>query len=495
MVKAERSMESVNSLLFDDNAQEFSAKEHDVNSKEHETSQRLLKQKSLSIELEKLDSVPYYKRPVVQTVVLLAFAIPVGWGLISAFSTEETPSSQYQSTNYSGDREKQLLKESLEQERKKNQDLAVENGLKTQHLQVIPVKPKPAPKPRLQPTARPAVREQTSPVYKMPAQPQERPSRPILYSRASNASMTRSNITRKTKAQPKPDPMQQWLLASKAGSYGSSPLTHSQNMSAMAGNNPIDTDPNATQERLASTTKDNSNDWQPTNEVGSAMTSSNAASLPRDPELVTRKLPTLTIPQSNSISTASNYSTSINNLVAGTETSGKLLTKITWRSNNLTTKIRKPIEIELTNPLKDRSGVSVLPKGTIFLAKVDETNVEQIKLSVVGLKYAARQPELIPEGTILILNQKTDDEWLQAKIPSQNHLGRDLGMVVLSQLSNAQGATGEILRQVHDRTLFNRLERTESNFFVLPQGTKVRVYVNGFPETYSESDNNSSDYP
>ena len=225
------------------------------------------------------------------------------------------------------------------------------------------------------------------------------------------------------------------------------------------------------------------------------MTSSNAASLPRDPELVTRKLPTLTIPQSNSISTASNYSTSINNLVAGTETSGKLLTKITWRSNNLTTKIRKPIEIELTNPLKDRSGVSVLPKGTIFLAKVDETNVEQIKLSVVGLKYAARQPELIPEGTILILNQKTDDEWLQAKIPSQNHLGRDLGMVVLSQLSNTQGATGEILRQVHDRTLFNRLERTESNFFVLPQGTKVRVYVNGFPETYSESDNNSSDYP
>ena len=96
-------------------------------------------------------------------------------------------------------------------------------------------------------------------------------------------------------------------------------------------------------------------------------------------------------------------------MVAGTETSGKLLTKITWRSNNLTTKIRKPIEIELTNPLKDRSGVSVLPKGTIFLAKVDETNVEQIKLSVVGLKYAARQPELIPEGTILILNQETDD--------------------------------------------------------------------------------------
>lgn len=507
MEKVERSMEEVNTLLFDDESLELNHKQHEVvdSKQQQQTTSRLLNQKELSIDFEKLEPVPYYKRPLVQGAIILTIAIPFGWGLISAFSAD-TSSSQLQSAKPVVDIEKQLLKESLQQERKKNQTLAIENGLRTQQIKVIPAKAKPTPKPvPPTPVVRPQqviVRQEPSVVSQPVSHP--RPVRPLA------RLIPRPAIDRVIKAETKPDPIQQLLLATKAGSYGgNSPSTDSQNISAQSFNNPTPTTASIAEERNAP--DDNSSDWQPSETLKKA-----PSSLSSDPPLneasVTQPYPAST-KQSSSISQVANYSSSINNLVAGTQTSGKLLTKISWRTNNLPTRVRKQIKIELTKPLINQAGVPVIPKGTQLLAKVDTTNsAGQVRLSVFALKYANREPETVPEGAILILDRNTDDEneWLQAKISRKNKLGRKLGRILLSGASQtaatanssvnsvfsddgfivgsrrdrnypaafAQGATQELLRQAQDSTLSGQLNRPDSTTFVLPEGTRVRVYIN-----------------
>lgn len=219
MIKAaERSIEEVNTLLFDDEAQELSGKDHATDSELEKLAPRLLKQKDLSSELEELEPVPYYKRPLIQGAMVLTVAIPLGWGVISSFSTGEATNTQLQSTQ-AEDSETQLLKESLEQERKKNQDLVVENGLKTQQLKVIPVKPKPTqqpirqtavvrPQPKPTPTLRTIIVSQPK-IYR-PTTPTPKPNfQPV------------QRIPSPEKVKLEKKPIEQWIAASNVGSFGS----------------------------------------------------------------------------------------------------------------------------------------------------------------------------------------------------------------------------------------------------------------------------------
>ena len=127
-----------------------------------------------------------------------------------------------------------------------------------------------------------------------------------------------------------------------------------------------------------------------------------------------------------------------------------------------------------------------------MLAKVDSTDsTGLVKLSVIALKRANGSLEQVSPGTILVLNQKSDDEWLQAKIPRKNNLGRvsrDLGMIGLSELFDNSGAAQEALRQVNNRTLSRQIYQFKPTFFVLSEGTKVRIYVNGLESTSETQD-------
>jgi len=170
MVKIKRSAEEINKLLFDDEVVAVNdqsqnlaiQQQQNVVFQQQKTEPRLLKQRGLSTELEELEPVPYYKRPVVQTTVLLAIAVPMGWGLVSSFTGEGTTSQQASAT-VAEDKEKQLLQQSLEQERKKNTELEIKNGLQTQKMEVVP----PTAKPALHPVPHPVHVSQPPPIVAM----------------------------------------------------------------------------------------------------------------------------------------------------------------------------------------------------------------------------------------------------------------------------------------------------------------------------------------
>ena len=219
MIEPEQSIEEVNALLFDDESQEVSNNDRNSNTQQYKIEPRLLKHKEFSIELETLETVPYYKRPTVQALVLLAFAVPLGWMLISAFSSSDTPKQQQLQTDGSQDEQNRILRGSLAEERKKNQNLSIKNGLKNQRLDVIPV----TAKPSAQPTPRTAVvRSQPSSVPRnvsttsrtIPRSASYRPLAPPI-----------PKASAPIKVEPKLDPMEQWLQAANADSFGSGSLS------------------------------------------------------------------------------------------------------------------------------------------------------------------------------------------------------------------------------------------------------------------------------
>jgi len=485
-MKTERSIQEVESLLLDSNSQKSNGGEQlaktlsqQVDTEQQQVSPRLLRQRDLSVEIDDLEPVPYYKRGWVQIACVSMITIPLGWMLISAFSPQNNSNSPAQANGNPEDREKQLLKESLEQERKKNQDLAFNNGLKTQQIEFVrvesksPTKPKPPAIPERKP---PQVIPRTpAPLYVRPA------SNPAPLAARS---ISRPTMTTKPRV-PKPSPMEQWLAASRAGSYSSnSSRAKAQNTSDPTDARALGTD-TATQEQKTLTDIDNHSDWQPNG--GSTPARRSNSSLERNPAMQLASNPTER--ESYSISPETRNSVALDNLVPGTQAKAKLLTGLSWRANNSMARIRKSIEIELSEPLKNLAGNVVFPKGTRLIARVDEADsTGQIKLSVFGLRYANRKPERIPERTILVLNRDTDDEWLQAKIPRRSNLLEDAGTVAASIFSSENDIAREAIQYANNRNLLRQISQPDTAVFVLSKGTKLRIYVNGAPRELPEDD-------
>lgn len=525
MAKAEQSMEEINTLLFDDEAEAFDGKEHDVASRQQKTEPRLLKQRGLSSELEQLEAVPYYKRPLVQAAVLLVFALPLGWGLISAFSTGETSKPQLNSAKPSSDRENQLLKESLEQERKKNQDLAIENGLKMQQMEVVPVPVRTKPSSQ---------QEQASPVVVPPSKPKvvyvpaprrayvtssvaasrptplpPRPSAPVI-----PRPLTRviSQPLAPAKVEPKTDPMEQWFAAANVGSYGSmSPASNSQTAFSQPAN---DSTYQTGNYQTASAVTEDSNS-QPSGGLGkppapieatdeqTIYQTNNSVALSRQAENLL-----------NSSYRSVTYSTAVNSLVIGTRAAGKIETPIAWSG-----KLENPSQnflIQLKEPLLASDKSVAIPKGAYLVAQVSNASetglVQMAATEVVVTKDGQTTSQPLPEGAILILGK--GGKPLQAKATRRGSTGNNLGMIVLSGAAAAaglanqaisqssfssgggfsttttsrdpnylagfgQGAAQAIVQQMQNRhqQAIQTLQ-SEPLVFVLNQGTSVQVFVN-----------------
>lgn len=144
MSKTEPSMDEINSVLFDDDTEEMN-EGSGVAAAAAKPEPRLLKQKGLSAELESLAPVPANKRPLVQAAIIGVIALPIGWGLVSAFSGGGTTSEPTQ--QLAAPAEAQAVKRLKTANQEKDQrikELEVENGLIKQKIEVVPVNPKPA---------------------------------------------------------------------------------------------------------------------------------------------------------------------------------------------------------------------------------------------------------------------------------------------------------------------------------------------------------------
>lgn len=480
MIKAEQPIEEVNALLFDDESQEFNSKDHNSDTQQQKTEPRLLKHKEFSSELETLEAVPYYKRPALQALVLLVFAVPVGWTLISAFSGGESPKPQLQA-NRPQDEQNRIFRESLDQERKKNQDLSIKNGLKTQQLEVIPV----TVKPSAQPTPRTAVvRSQASSVTRRVSTPSTVP-RPVSHTPSRPLAPVIPRASTPTKVEPKPDPMEQWLQAANAGSLGSGSLNSDATQTT---NLQID-DSQADSQSTA-----NSDEMQPSGGVGvpsaqfhlpvqtTAQINNSQDTAPISTQIQPSLGGTLQ-PQLQSATKAQTFqpieysSDPSTMLMVGTRASGEIDTAIGWSGDSSQNASLPNLRIKLLKALKTVDGKEVIPAGSYLVAKVDAVDsAGLLQLSAVSVQAGGNELPL-PEGAIRIFGKKGRS--LQAKYHGPKSRS------FLSQVGNVASIAGAVTEDSNLSNLYvlNALQRNRQNsstqptYFTLDQGTSVQAYV------------------
>ncbi len=200
-------MTTLNSISIEE-AEEMLFEEEPV--KVSEPEERLLT-KMVPIDTDELETIPYYKKPLVQIIAVAAIGVPILWGIINAFTGSPPADSQTEESTQT--KQEELYRQSLEEERRKNQALALENALKKQELEVIPVKkvsssepkPKPVPQPPQPKTVQ--VRQPQpapQPVATTPRVVKPRPQpKPLLV----------------VQKEPPPDPMELWLAQANSGHY------------------------------------------------------------------------------------------------------------------------------------------------------------------------------------------------------------------------------------------------------------------------------------
>lgn len=278
-------------------------------------------------------------------------------------------------------------------------------------------------------------------------------------------------------SRPEPqDPMQQWLAAANVGNYGStSPQSNSRNYPAAS---------STTYTSRAQTTGGLSAD--------PLLTKSQAQ--PR-PELVS-------------------YSSPTNNIFVGTRANGKLETPIAWSG-----KLQNPNQnflIQLTEPLLTANKSVAIPKGAYLVVRINDaadTGLLQMSATSALVTENGRTIEKpIPTGALLVLGK--GGNLLKAQSQKRSNTGADLGMAVLSGVSNvtglinqpssqstfssgggfqtttanrdpnylagfSQGATQAIVGEMQARNQQARQSiQSEPKVFVLNQGAAVQVFVN-----------------
>jgi hypothetical protein len=498
MLKNKQSIKKVNELLFYE-SEEFD--DDTVDTSQSNTESRLLKQKQFLLDQE-LEEVPYYKKPFVQAAVVGVIALPLGWGIISAFNPSESTQAQQSSVTRLEERENQILKNSLAQEREKNQNLIVERGLKTQRTEVVRAEPKPSqpsPKPDVESSPHP---QPVATKVVNSAPPSTPPPRPIVSAeQTSKALVNTSSIVRpaspsaSTKQSPRipQDPMKQWLIAANSGKYGqgvvsdNSSKTSTENLSDAQQTEDLNDIQQVDNEVLTAQTFN----WQPTGGTGTPLV--NEASLISNQQF------------NNSLLTK--------NILVGSKATGKLETPIVWSGKPGS--FHQKYLVKLTESLFSTDKSVAIPKGAYLTAQVNEaTETGLIQMYVTSILITGQEQTLekpIPKGAIILLGK--GGRQLKAAIQQQNRSSSDLEMALLSGIANAagsinaprsqtvfgsgsysttttnrnpnhlaafgQGAAQSIVQQMQLRN--QRSQQSQSTVlqtFILDAGTTVQIFVN-----------------
>jgi len=448
MSKASEPIEEVNALLFDDKTQEFTGENSNFNTQKHETQKpepRLLKQKELSIDFDQIAPVPYYKRPLVQAAAVLVVAIPFGWLLVSAFSPGEPVNPQLQAANRPENIQNQLLQKSLQIERKKNQDLSIQNGMKNQRMEVIPVAQSPKPEPKIVKTSAPVTAPPVQ--YVPPRRPVTYYNPPIQYFRPvpqvvkSQLDYTPPQHSKPSKtvitslAPPTLEQQQQKLLAlSSVGIFG---------------NNTVASDTSTV-------------DSQPTT------TSAPVSEKPLgDDNSLSRK---------NSYETQTSQQSQLNyqpayspnpsaDLPLGAHAKGELERAIAWDSS-LQNISQQNYRIKLLEPLKSINSSVVIPQDSYLVARINNaTNSGLLEMSVTSVQMVENGqliekplPQSAISGkSILVLGESGST--LQATFHTHSHSGNGLAIPFLAGASQVAG----LINQPNSQSIFTSGGGFQSN--------------------------------
>lgn len=208
-------------------------------------------------------------------------------------------------------------------------------------------------------------------------------------------------------------------------------------------------------------------------------------------------------------------------LVVGTKAKARLQTPIAWSDE-----VRNPNQnflVKLSEPLKGSDGEVSLPKGAYLVARVSTAEASGIiQMSAVSYLSTVGERTIslpLPQGAILILGK--NGQPLQAKL-TRNHSGTNVVTVLLSGADAAtslvnqatsqsylgnggsfsttttspnpnyvagfgQGVASELLQQIQQRNQrAQQQSESQPNVYILPQNTKVQVFVNDSVSLQSE---------
>ncbi|MGK7939365.1 MAG: TrbI/VirB10 family protein [Crocosphaera sp.] len=195
------SIEEAEQMLFEDEPSQVSSPE-----------ERLLT-KMVTLKTDELETIPYYKKPLVQIIAVAAIGVPILWGIINAFTGSPPPDKKTEESKQT--KQEELYRQSLEEERRKNQALALKNALSKQELEVIPVKQvsSSSPKPKSKPVPVPV------PPQPKPVEVRQAPTLPVARTPRVVKPRPQPKPQVMVKKEPPPDPMETWLAQANSGHY------------------------------------------------------------------------------------------------------------------------------------------------------------------------------------------------------------------------------------------------------------------------------------
>lgn len=380
---------------------------------------------TIPFDIEELQEVPYYKRPLVQLLSVVGVGLPIIWLIMAAFKGGSAPTMA--TSPVEADPEKAQLVAALNQERARIQELELQNALYEQNLEVILPKPKSKPQPKPQPAPKKVATAAPKPA---PVQPKPQP----VYRAPAPRSQVKAAPAPKPQPVPPPqiDPMQQWLAIADQGHYTTSHVS-----------------PKSTP-KLVSTAKSSWQQSQPSrdypllddNQVVRAL--DNTPLLNND-ELVARingkTEPTRITPQPKIVS----LSNAGNNIIdIGSSGEAILESAVVWSTASRNQSPKKYL-LRLKEDFTNIPGKVVLPKDTRLIAQVrDYSNSGLLTMEITQILHQGRKIEIAP-GALAIEGKKGSPLKADLKQKGDSDFWANVGSIVAPGIERAVDSAGDTI--------------------------------------------------
>ncbi len=385
---------------------------------------------AIPFEISELQEVPYYKRPLVQLLSVIAVGLPIIWLILAAFSGGNQPTVAKKSISES-EREKAKLILLLNQERQKNHQLALQNALAQQTKQVTHLKPiastKPAPPPVPQPLK---IAQAASPKQVARTAPPSVAPKPMI---AKASVRPAPQPQAQAIPQPKQDPLAQWLALADRGHYTTALVTDNKPGATLAAHNtPVRTQSN-----------------------------SNSPSLPEDRQIRARLERTPLLNESELLDRLSGSNRpkvtstleppqpiasakSAKIIDIGSSAKATLESAVVW-TNRGASQPNKKYLLRLDEEFKNIDGQAILPEDTRLIAQVKEfSNSGLLFMEVTQILYGGDKIA-VPPGALLIEGKKGSPLKADLKQKGDSDFWANAGSVVTPGVERAFESVGDTL--------------------------------------------------
>lgn len=380
---------------------------------------------TIPFDIEELQEVPYYKRPLVQLLAVVGAGLPIIWLIMAAFKGGAAPTMATSPAD--ADPEKAQLVAALNQERTRIQELELQNALYEQKLEVIVPKPKSKPQPKPQPAPK-----QVATLAPKPVSPKPKPQH--VYRAPAPRPQVKAAPAPKPQPVPPPqiDPMQQWLAIADQGHYTTSHVS-----------------PKLTA-KLVSTSKSGWQQSQPSrdypllddSQVDRAL---NNTLLLNDDELVARingkSQPTGITHQPKVVSLANSSNTIID---IGSSAKATLESAVVWSTASRNQSQKKYL-LRLKEDFTNIAGKVVLPEDTRLIAQVrDYSNSGLLTMEVTQILHQGRKIDVAP-GALAIEGKKGSPLKADLKQKGDSDFWANVGSIVAPGIERAVDSAGDTI--------------------------------------------------